>query len=135
MRDRGDENSEKICFQSSVLPKYLRRTKCLERLLPWLYLKGVSSGNFQDALAALLGPDAPNLSADTILRLTKTWAEELAQWEQCDLSARHYVYLWVDGIYFQARIEPDSQCMLVIIGATPSLAMFRNSDIDKERKS
>jgi transposase-like protein len=117
VRDRGTD--ENIRFQSSILPKYVRRTKSLEALIPWLYLKGVSSNNIQDALCALLGPDAPNLSPDTILRLTKSWADELEAWEQRDLSARHYVYLWADGIYFQARTEPDNLCMLVIIGATP----------------
>jgi putative transposase len=119
VRDRGGDKGDKIRFRSSLLPKYVRRTNSLEALIPWLYLKGVSSGNFQEALSALLGPDAPNLSSDTILRLTKAWAEELVQWEARDLSARHYVYFWADGIYFQARMEPDSQCMLVIIGATP----------------
>lgn len=117
VRDRAD--GHKIRFQSSILPQYIRRTKCLEALIPWLYLKGISTGNFQEALSALLGPDAPNLSADTISRLTKSWADELEAWQSRDLSARHYVYLWADGIYFQARTEPDSQCMLVIIGATP----------------
>jgi transposase-like protein len=117
VRDRGTD--EKIRFQSSILPKYVRRTKSLEALIPWLYLKGVSSNAMQDALSALLGPDAPNLSPDTISRLTKSWADELEAWEQRDLSARHYVYLWADGIYFQARTQPDNLCMLVIIGATP----------------
>lgn len=117
VRDRGD--GDKIRFQSSILPKYVRRTKSLEALIPWLYLKGVSTGNFQEALSALLGPDAANLSADTISRLTKFWAGELEAWQSRDLSARHYVYLWADGIYFQARTEPDNQCMLVIIGVTP----------------
>jgi transposase-like protein len=117
VRHRGGE--EKIRFQSGVLPKYVRRTKSLEALIPWLYLKGVSSNAMRDALSALLGPDAPNLSPDTISRLTKSWADELEGWEQRDLSARHYVYLWADGIYFQARSEPDNLCMLVIIGATP----------------
>lgn len=117
VRDRAGSN--KIRFQSSILPQYIRRTKCLEALIPWLYLKGISTGNFQEALSALLGPDAPNLSADTISRLTKSWDGELEAWQSRDLSARHYVYLWADGIYFQARTEPDNQCMLVIIGATP----------------
>jgi transposase-like protein len=117
VRDRGTE--DKIRFQSSILPKYVRRTKSLEALIPWLYLKGVSSNAMQDALSALLGPDAPNLSPDTISRLAKSWAGELEAWEQRDLSARHYVYLWADGIYFQTKTEPDNLCMLVIIGATP----------------
>lgn len=118
-RDRGADGGDKIRFQSKIVPKYLRRTNSLEGLIPWLYLKGISSGNFQEALSALLGPDAPNLSADTILRLTKTWEGELVEWEKRDLSSREYAYVWADGIHFQARIEPDSQCMLVLIGATP----------------
>ena len=117
VRDRG--TGEKIPFKSNILPKYIRRTKSLEALIPWLYLKGVSSNNIQDALSALLGPDAPNLSPDTISRLSKSWADELDNWEQRDLSAKHYVYLWADGIYFQAKTDTDSQCILVIIGATP----------------
>jgi transposase-like protein len=117
VRDRG--TGDKISFKSNILPKYVRRTKSLEALIPWLYLKGVSSNNIQDALSALLGPDAPNLSPDTISRLTKSWAGELDSWERRDLSARHYVYLWADGIYFQVKTDSDSQCILVIIGATP----------------
>ena len=117
-RDRDTSGEEKIRFESKILPKYLRRTKCLEGLIPWLYLQGVSSGNFQEALSSLLGPDAPNLSADTILRLTKVWGEELIEWQGRDLSASKYVYFWADGIYFKARSETDSECMLVIIGAT-----------------
>lgn len=75
VRDRSSE--KKICFQSGILSKYVRRTKSLEALIPWLYLKSVSSNAMQDALSALLGPDAPNLSPDMILRLTKSWASEL----------------------------------------------------------
>ena len=119
VRDRGADGSSKISFSPSILPKHARRTKSLEAVLPILYLKGISSGSFQDALSALLGPDAPNLSSDTILRLRKSWDEELRHWRARDLSARRYVYIWADGIYFQARMEDQSQCMLVIIGATP----------------
>jgi putative transposase len=119
VRDRVGDNAPKIRFSPSILPKHARRTKSLEAVLPILYLKGISSGSFQDALSALLGPDAPNLSSDTILRLRKSWDEELTQWRARDLSARRYVYIWADGIYFQARMEEASQCMLVIIGATP----------------
>lgn len=115
--DSGED--EKIRFSPNILPKYARRTKSLEAVLPVLYLKGISSGNFQDALSALFGPDAPNLSADTVLRLRKSWKVELNKWWNRDLSAREYVYLWADGIYFQARMEHESQCILVIIGATP----------------
>ncbi len=119
VRDRGAAGSEKILFSPSILPKHARRTKSLDAVLPVLYLKGISSGSFRDALSALLGPDAPNLSSDTVLRLRKGWNEELSHWRARDLSARRYVYIWADGIYFQARMEDQSQCMLVIIGATP----------------
>ena len=123
VRDRATDSTEdgsaRIHFSPSILPKHARRTKSLDAVLPILYLKGISSGSFQDALSALLGPEAPNLSSDTILRLRKSWEEELAHWRARDLSARRYVYIWADGIYFQARMEDQSQCMLVIIGATP----------------
>lgn len=119
VRDRAEDGSAKIYFSPSILPKHARRTKSLEAVLPILYLKGISSGSFREALSALLGPDAPNLSSDTILRLRKSWDEELRHWRARDLSARRYVYIWADGIYFQARMEDQSQCMLVIIGATP----------------
>lgn len=119
VRDRGEDGSARIHFSPSILPKHARRTKSLDAVLPILYLKGISSGSFQDALSALLGPEAPNLSSDTILRLRESWNEELAHWRARDLSARRYVYIWADGIYFRARMEDQSQCMLVIIGATP----------------
>ena len=119
VRDRVKDGSAKIHFSPRILPKHARRTKSLDAVLPVLYLKGISAGNFQDALSALLGPDAPNLSSDTVLRLRKSWKEELQHWRDRNLSARRYVYIWADGIYFQARMEDQSQCMLVIIGATP----------------
>ena len=119
VRDRVKDGSAKIHFSPRILPKHARRTKSLDAVLPVLYLKGISAGNFQDALSALLGPDAPNLSSDTVLRLRKSWKEELQHWRDRNLSARRYVYIWADGIYFQARMQDQSQCMLVIIGATP----------------
>ena len=119
VRDRGSESQDGLGFSPSILPKYARRTKSLEALIPWLYLKGISSGDFQQVLCALLGPDAPNLSADAVLRLRKSWREEQERWQRRDLSARRYVYIWADGVYFQARMDEANQCMLVIIGATP----------------
>jgi transposase-like protein len=119
VRDRAADGSARIHFSPSILPKHARRTKSLDTVLPVLYLKGISPGSLQDALSALLGPDAPTLSSDTVLRLRKSWKEELQQWRGRNLSARRYVYIWADGIYFQARMEDQSQCMLVIIGATP----------------
>ena len=87
--------------------------------MPVLYLRGISAGDFQEALAALLGKDAPNLSAAVIGRLKSEWEDEYRQWQKRDLSARHYVYVWADGVYLQARMEPQAECMLVLMGATP----------------
>jgi putative transposase len=120
VRDRGGDGSEPIRFSSAVLPPYLRRARNVEELLPWLYLKGVSTGQFAEALAALLGPDAPGLSAATVRRLTEAWQEEHARWRRRDLSARRYVYLWADGVYFTPRLDHERQCLLVLIGADVS---------------
>ena len=98
VRDRAGE----IRFSSSILPAYLRRTKTIEELLPWLYLKGISTGGFSEALAALLGRDAPGLSAGTISRLKTVWQTEHSRWETRSLASKRYVYLWVDGIHFVA---------------------------------
>ena len=117
-RDRQpDRGSGPIRFTSSLLPPYLRKTKSMEELIPWLYLKGISTGDFTEALAALLGEDAPGLSAATISRLKTIWQEDLDQWQKRDLSFKRYVYIWADGIYCNVRME-DRQCLLVIIGAT-----------------
>lgn len=96
-----------------------RQRFCLDALLPVLYLRGVSTGDFQEALAALLGKDAPNLSPSVVGRLTAEWQAEYERWQARDLSARHYVYVWADGVYLQARMEDHAECMLVLIGATP----------------
>jgi len=118
LRDRGDgAGGERIRFTSKVLPPFLRRTRNVEELLPWLYLKGVSTGQFEEALAALLGPDAPGLSASTVRRLVATWQHEHERWQRRDLSMRRYVYVWADGVYFTPRLDHDRQCMLVLIGA------------------
>jgi hypothetical protein len=117
VRDRGDGGSPPIRFGSAVLPAYLRRTRNIEELLPWLYLKGVPTGQFEEALTALLGPEAPGLSAATVRRLTEAWQEEHARWQRRDLSARRYVYLWADGVYFTPRLDHERQCLLVLIGA------------------
>jgi len=103
----------------SVWRPYARRSKSLEVLIPILYLKGVSTGDFEEALIALLGKDAGGLSASTIARLKDAWSDEHARWSKRDLAAKRYVYFWVDGIHVQARLEDDAQCLLVIIGATP----------------
>jgi transposase-like protein len=119
VRDRLGAGDDRIRFTSAILPPYARRSKSLEVLIPVLYLKGVSTGDFAEALSALLGPDAGGLSASTVARLKETWADEQARWRKRDLSAKRYVYFWVDGIYVQARLEDEAQCLLVIIGATP----------------
>jgi putative transposase len=113
VRDRAGE----LKFNSSILPRYLRRTRSLEELLPWLYLKGLSTGDFSSALTALLGKDAPGLSANTISRLKEVWKSEYEQWSKRSLSGKQYVYIWADGIYFGVRLEDARQCILVIIGA------------------
>ena len=118
LRDRGDgADGERIRFTSKVLPPFLRRTKNVEELLPWLYLKGVSTGQFEEALAALLGADAPGLSASTVRRLVAAWQQEHERWQGRDLGTRRYVYLWADGVYFTPRLDHDRQCILVLIGA------------------
>jgi putative transposase len=121
VRDRGvaAENAERIRFTPVILPPYTRRSRSLEVLIPILYLKGISTGDFEGALDALLGKDAPGLSASTIARLKQVWLDEHDHWRKRDLSAKRYVYMWADGIYLQARLEDAKQCILVIIGATP----------------
>ena len=120
VRDRGaGGGGERIRFTSAILPRWARRTRSLDALLPVLYLRGVSMGDFQEALAALLGKGAPNLSPSVIARLRAEWEAEHARWQGRDLSARRYVYVWADGVYLQARMEPQAERMLVLIGATP----------------
>ena len=103
-------------FRSTLLPPYIKRTKSVETVLPWLYLKGVSTGDFSAALAALLGEEAKGLSAGTLSRLKQTWVADYQAWCQRDLTRRRYVYVWVDGIYFNVRNEEAKQCLLVVIG-------------------
>ena len=115
-----DRSGAGICFHSALLPPYIRRSKSLEALLPWLYLKGVSTGDFSEALQALLGAEAPGLSPATISRLKQGWQEELALWQGRSLVGKRYVYFWVDGVYFETRLEEARHCILVIIGADAS---------------
>jgi putative transposase len=116
-RDRQPYAPERIRFSSAILPTYLRRTKSIEELIPWLYLKGISTGDFSEAMASLLGKDAPGLSPATVSRLKSVWLLDYANWQKRDLSRKQYVYFWVDGIYCNVRMD-DKQCILVIIGAT-----------------
>jgi putative transposase len=106
-------------FSSKILPPYLRKTRSLEELLPWLYLKGISTGDFNEALGALVGPECPGLSASTVTRLLEGWQGEYHEWSKRPLADKHYVYLWVDGVHFNIRLEEDRQCILVLMGATP----------------
>ena len=129
LRDRAvdEAGADHIRFTSAILPRWSRRTRSLDALLPILYLRGVSmSGeplgstcDFQEALGALLGKDAPNLSPSVVARLRGEWEADYTRWQRRDLSARRYVYVWADGVYLQARMEPQAECMLVLIGATP----------------
>lgn len=113
-----DRSGSGIKFNSSLLPPYLKRSQSVEEVLPWLYLKGVSTGDFSEALASLLGAQAKGLSASTISRLKVQWIEEHKQWQKRSLVGKHYVYIWADGIYFNIRNEDDRQCILVVIGVT-----------------
>lgn len=117
IRDRR-EPGEREKFESKILPAYLRKAQCVEELIPWLYLRGVSSGGFNDALEAILGPSAPGLSASTVVRLKDAWEGEYAEWSRRSLSGKRYIYFWVDGLYFNIRLEDDRQCILVVLGAT-----------------
>ena len=121
VRDRGAtaDDPGRIRFSPAILPPYMRRSKSIETLLPILYLKGISTGDFSEALAALLGKDAAGLSASAIGRLKDGWLDEHVAWQKRDLSARRYVYVWADGIHLEARLEDEKQCILVVIGATP----------------
>src|SRR5207244_13537803 len=118
VHDRRPEGQREK-FTSQLLPPYLRRTKSIEELIPWLYLKGVSTGDFPEALQAILGPDCPGLAATTITRLKQVWEGEFQEWSQRSLGGQEYVYVWADGIYCNIRLgEGDRQCLLVVIGAT-----------------
>ncbi len=114
-RDKGGHG---LHFRSELLPPYIKRTKSVETVLPWLYLKGISTGDFSEALAALLGKNAQGLSAGTISRLKQCWVNEYDDWRLRDLSKESYVYIWADGIYFNIRSDDARQCILVIIGVT-----------------
>jgi putative transposase len=110
---------ERESFCSKILPPYLRKTKSMEELIPWLYLKGISTGDFPEALQAILGPDCPGLAATTITRLKQVWEGEFQEWSKRSLEGKEYVYVWADGIYCNIRLgEGDRQCLLVLIGAT-----------------
>lgn len=122
VRDNSEDPNDRVQFSPKVLPAYLRRTDAIEELIPWLYLKGISTSDFGEALQALVGEGAKGLSANVIVRLKEQWCDEYQQWSQRDLSDKNYVYVWADGIYAKVRLEDDAnqkQCMLVLMGALP----------------
>ena len=113
-----DRSGARIKFTSALLPPYLRRSRSVEEVLPWLYLKGISTGDMQEALEALLGPEAKGLFPASISRLKARWEDEHKAWSGRDLSNKRYVYFWIDGVYFNVRMDDARQCILVIIGVT-----------------
>ncbi|EKV27380.1 Mobile element protein [Caenispirillum salinarum AK4] len=118
VRDSGPDGEGRIRFTSAILPRFARRTRSIDAVLPTLYLRGLSSGDFQEALEALLGKEAPSLSPQVISRLKAEWQADYDRWRKRDLTARQYVYIWADGVYLQGRLEDEKQCILVITGAT-----------------
>ena len=117
--DRVLDKHDEPRFKSSIIPPYLRRTTNINELIPLLYLKGISTGDFTEALSAILGKEIIGLSPENIVRLKRIWEEEYEAWNKRDLSNDYYVYIWVDGVYFNVRLDDDRQCILVIIGARP----------------
>jgi len=116
---RVNEDGDRMRFQSSIIPPYLKRTRSVEELVPWLYLRGISTGDFPQALEALLGKDATGLSASSVVRLKKHWEEDFEDWNKRTLANKRYVYFWADGVYPRIRLDDsDGQCLLVILGAT-----------------
>ena len=121
VRDKSAAPEERVHFCSSILPPYLRKSKSIEELIPWLYLKGISTGDFSEALQALVGPNAAGFSPNVVVRLKEQWSQEYDAWCQTDLSQKQYVYVWADGIYANIRLEDEAnskQCLLVLMGAT-----------------
>jgi transposase-like protein len=131
VRDRRDGGK----FTSAILPPYMRRLPSVDELIPALYLKGVSTGDFAEALSAILGRDAPGLSATNVVRLKAQWKDEYEAWQQRDLSDKHYVYLWADGVYFKVRLSDERPCILVLIGALPDGTKELVAVWDGERES
>lgn len=121
VRDNSPDPQQRVSFAPSVLPAYLRKTAAIEELIPWLYLKGISTGDFGEALQSLVGEKAAGLSANVVVRLKEQWSQEYDQWSKRDLSDKNYVYVWADGIHAKVRLEDDAnkkQCLLVLMGAT-----------------
>jgi transposase-like protein len=117
-RPRVNDRRDGEQYTSKILPPYMRRVPSIDALIPALYLRGVSTGDFSEALEAILGPQATGLSATNIVRLKDIWKQEYEEWRTRDLSGKHYGYVWADGIHFNVRLEDERTCMLILIGAT-----------------
>ena len=138
VRDKSPDAGDRVTFSPNVLPPYLKRTESIEELIPWLYLKGISTGDFSEALQALVGDAAKGLSANVVVRLKEQWSQDYEEWSQRDLSSKEYVYLWADGIHVNVRLEDDAnkrQCILVLMGATPDGRKERIAILDGYRES
>jgi putative transposase len=131
---RVDENGVRFRFTSKILPPYLRKTKAIEDLVPWLYLKGISSGEMPDALIHL-GFDGSGLSPTSVVRMLQGWQGEYQDWSKRDLTGKRYVYLWADGLYFGCRLTDDRPCVLVLMGATKDGKKELIAMIDGQRES
>jgi len=134
-RVRDRRSGEKIAFNSKILPKYLRRVPSVDALIPALYLRGISTGDFTEALESILGPNAVGLSAANIVRLKEGWEVEYEAWTNRDLNGKRYVYWWADGIYFNVRLEGQRRCILVLMGALADGTKELIAVIDGERES
>jgi len=138
VRDKSPQVDERAVFTSAILPPYLRKSRSIEELIPWLYLKGVSTGDYSEALQALLGRDAKGLSPNVIVRLKEKWGQEYEEWSRRDLSGEEYVYIWADGIHVNVRLEGkgnQKQCLLVLMGATAEGRKALIAVIDGVRES
>jgi putative transposase len=121
VRDKSRRVNERVVFTSAILPPYLRKSRSVEELIPWLYLKGISTGDLPEALQALLGQDATGFSPNVVVRLKEKWGQEYEEWSRRDLSGEEFVYVWADGIHGNVRLEDEGnqkQCLLVLMGAT-----------------
>ena len=131
---RVDENGVRFRFTSKILPRYLRKTRAMEELVPWLYLKGISTGEMPDALVHL-GFDGRGLSSTSVTRMLAAWHGEYSDWSKRDLTGKHYVYVWADGLYFSCRLSDDRPCLLVLMGATADGKKELIAMIDGQRES
>nr|WP_010581932.1 IS256 family transposase [Schlesneria paludicola] len=138
VRDKSVDVTERVRFSSSILPPYLRKSKSIEERIPWLYLKGISTGDFSKVLQSLIGSNASGFSANVVVRLKEQWSQEYDAWSRRNLSGKHYVYIWADGIYANVRLEDEAnsrQCLLVLMGATAEGEKELIAAIDGYRES